>query len=273
MFTGRECYKYTEILSKLLDEQTIRAKASAKWLQLGLKAYVYLFGIPDVGFQLRARYVRRYIKGFKLTRALDAGCGIGLNSFYLARKRPSAIIEACDLDPGLVEAAKLILGDLNLSNVNILQADLTELAEVDKYDLIFCLDVIEHIPDDSRVLANFYRALKDGGILFLSTPHERHTRRYFKNLKFESHGHIRAGYTEPGLTELLERNNFKIRQIRNVWGIWGEGCMELYLLTVLRLPLPLAAFLFPPLSIISLLDMVTTNRQGYGLMVIAQKEG
>lgn len=273
MFFGRQCYRYPEILLQMLGESSVESKASSKWWQPLIKAYIYLFGLPSVGYQLRASYFRRLIKQFRFNKALDAGCGIGLYSFYLAREYPEARIDACDGNPSYIEAGKKIRNKLKLSSVNIFQADLLQLSEVNKYDLIICIDVLEHIEDDQSLLANFHKALRNGGILYLTTPHQRHTNRYFQRLglKYEGKGHVRAGYTEQGLTELLENNGFRIRKMRNVWGPFGEGCEELYRLAILRLPLPLAALCFPILSIISSLDMVTKNSKGYGLVVIAQK--
>ncbi|MBA7506267.1 Ubiquinone biosynthesis O-methyltransferase, mitochondrial [subsurface metagenome] len=272
MFFGRECYRYPEILWQMLGETKVETKASSRWWQPFIKAYIYLLGLPHVGYQLRASYFRRAIRQFKFNRALDAGCGIGLYSFYLGKKNPWAMIDACDSNSGYIEAGKRILNQLKLSNVNIFQADLSQLSEIDKYDLIIGIDVLEHIEDDGQVLTNFHRALKDGGILYLTTPHVRHTKRYFQSLRHESKGHIRAGYTEQGLTKLLQDNGFRVNKVRNVWGFFGEGCEELYMLAILRLPLPFASLLFPLLSIISSLDMLTRNSKGYGLLLIAQKE-
>jgi SAM-dependent methyltransferase len=271
MFIGRECYKHTELLTKLLDERSIRAKASSRWLQPILKTYVRLFGVPDIGFQLRARYVRKIISQLQFSRALDAGCGIGLNALYLAEKFPSSVIDACDMTPGLVQAATLLRDDRKLNNVNIFTADLTQLAVENKYDLIFCIDVIEHIPDDCVVPRNFARALKEGGILVLSTPHKRHIKRHIKGFHYDSLDHVREGYTEKELRELLQNNSFEVKQVRNVWGFWGEYCEELYLWSLLHLSAPVAALSFPFLSVLSSLDMLTKNRQGYGIMLVAQK--
>lgn len=272
MFFGRECYRYPEILWQMLGEAEAQTKASSKWWQPLIKAYIYLFGLPHVGYRLRASYFKRAVRQFKFNRALDAGCGIGLYSFYLGKKNPWAMVDACDSNSGYIEAGKRILNQLKLSNVNIFQADLSQLSEVDKYDLIFGIDVLEHIEDDGQVVTNFHRALKDGGILYLTTPHLRHTKRYFQSLGYESKGHVRAGYTEQGLTKLLQDNGFRVNKLRNVWGFFGEWCEELYMLAILRLPLPFAGLLFPILSIISSLDMLTRNNKGYGLLLVAQKE-
>ena len=165
-----------------------------------------------------------------------------------------------------------MLNQLNLDNVNIFQADLSQFSEFDEYELIICQDVIDQIEDDEQLLRSFHRALKENGILYLVIPHQRHEKRYFTNFEWVSdRRHVRQGYTEQGLAELLQNNGFRVKSIKNVWGIFGEGCMELYMLALLHLPLPFAALLFPLLSIISLLDMIMRNSKGYGLIVVAQK--
>ena len=140
MFFGRDCYRFPEVLLQMLGENKVQAKASPRWLQPLLRAYIYLLGLPDVSTQLRAQYLRRFIKPLKFTNALDAGCGIGLYSFYLAKRYPSATIDACDYDSRLVEAGRAMLSQLNLNNVNIFQADLSQFSEFDKYEVIICQD-------------------------------------------------------------------------------------------------------------------------------------
>jgi 2-polyprenyl-3-methyl-5-hydroxy-6-metoxy-1,4-benzoquinol methylase len=273
VFIGRECYRYTEVLSQLLDEGTVRSRAISKSLQPLLKAYVYLFGVPDVGFQLRARYVRQIVKHLEYSSVMDAGCGIGLNALYLAGKCPSASVNACDLTPGLVRAAGLLRDSLKIKNLNVFEADLTRISDIAKYDLIICMDVIEHIQDDSLVLINISRALKAGGLLLLSTNHKRHIKRRLKGLDYSGGAtHVRDGYNESELNTLFHNSGFEVIEIRNVWGFWGEYCQELYHWALLNLGSPVAALSFPVLSLLSSLDMLARNREGYGLMIIGKKE-
>ena len=93
MFLGRECWRNPEILLEMLGESNVEAKASPKWLQPLIKTYIHLFGLPEVGTQLRLLHFRRLIKQLKFDRVLDAGCGIGLNSFHLAKANPSVKID------------------------------------------------------------------------------------------------------------------------------------------------------------------------------------
>lgn len=43
----------------------------------------------------------------------------------------------------------------------------------DTFDLVICIEVIEHIADQARVLREIYRVLKPGGTLYLTTPNRK----------------------------------------------------------------------------------------------------
>ncbi len=48
--------------------------------------------------------------------------------------------------------------------------DVTKMNQDKKYDIIICLNVLEHVFDFNKGIKNMYNCLKDGGILFLSVP-------------------------------------------------------------------------------------------------------
>lgn len=48
--------------------------------------------------------------------------------------------------------------------------DLMDMADVDQYDLFYASHVMEHVPDDAKVLRNVFRALKPGGEAWLIVP-------------------------------------------------------------------------------------------------------
>ncbi|MFL6593449.1 MAG: bifunctional 2-polyprenyl-6-hydroxyphenol methylase/3-demethylubiquinol 3-O-methyltransferase UbiG, partial [Luteimonas sp.] len=101
-------------------------------------------------------------------RVLDLGCGGGLLSEALARE--GAHVTAIDLAPDLVRIAKLhrlesgVEVDYRLSSTEALAA-----AEPDRYDVITCMEMLEHVPDPASVLRACAMLLKPGGRLFVST--------------------------------------------------------------------------------------------------------
>jgi SAM-dependent methyltransferase len=93
---------------------------------------------------------------------LDAGCGSGRNLDVLARYGAASGV---DISPHAVAAAHARgHTDVRLGNVeNIPFPD-------DSFDLVTCLDVLEHMPDDRRVLRELRRVTRPGGALLVTAP-------------------------------------------------------------------------------------------------------
>jgi len=282
IFFGRECYKHLEVLLERWGKLDI---ASSKFGRFAGE-YLRLFGIPDIGFQLRALHFRKFIqKNVILTRRLsralkflDAGCGLGAYSFYIAEKYPSAKIDACDYDIKYIKTGKEILKELNLENVNIFQKDLLELSRQNEYDLIISIDVLEHIKHDEQAIKNMYAALRTDGILFLHVPKKHLKWRHFERLAplvrrecYLAKDHVREGYSEYEIVKILENNNFRIKKLKNTFGIVAWLAFEINLLALVLLPLTIAALIFLPMLIILPIDTLIENQIGNCILIIAQK--
>ena len=93
---------------------------------------------------------------------LDAGCGSGRTLLELAA---FGHVSGIELDPDAAEvAASTAYGE-------VLVGRLEELPwEDETFDLITCLDVIEHTPDDRLTLTELRRVCKPGGWLLVTVP-------------------------------------------------------------------------------------------------------
>jgi 2-polyprenyl-6-hydroxyphenyl methylase/3-demethylubiquinone-9 3-methyltransferase len=102
------------------------------------------------------------------SRVLDIGCGGGLLSEALARR--GADVTGIDLSPGMIEVARLHAQDQGLA-LEYRLASAPELARTaaGTFDVIVCMELIEHVEDPAALLAAAAALLRPGGQLFLST--------------------------------------------------------------------------------------------------------
>jgi len=124
---------------------------------------------------------------------LDAACGSGYGSHYLANK--------CHKIVGIdnsAEAIKYCRKKYSGKNLLFLYMDCRYMGFMKKtFDAVISFETIEHIREDHRFLNEINRVMKDHGILILSTPHNRENRHPPLN-PF----HIRE-YSSKGLYHLL----------------------------------------------------------------------
>ena len=101
-------------------------------------------------------------------RALDVGCGGGLLSEALARE--GADVTAIDLAPDLLKVARLHAMESG-AQVDYRQVAVETLAGEQRgtFDVVTCMEMLEHVPDPASVLAACATLLKPGGRLFVST--------------------------------------------------------------------------------------------------------
>jgi SAM-dependent methyltransferase len=105
----------------------------------------------------------RYLPG---CRVLEAGCGVGAQTVFLARNSPGAKIVSIDISPESLELARKHVSDEGLPNVSFCQADIRNLPFPDgTFDHVFVCFTLEHVPDPLLALENLRKVLKPGGTL------------------------------------------------------------------------------------------------------------
>ena len=97
--------------------------------------------------------------------ALDVGCGAGLLAEPLARL--GAKVTGIDASPELIQVARGHAAAMELE-IDYRAGDVQDLEG--QFDLVTCMEVIEHVADPAGFLKALGRRLAPDGLLILSTP-------------------------------------------------------------------------------------------------------
>ncbi|WOX05997.1 bifunctional 2-polyprenyl-6-hydroxyphenol methylase/3-demethylubiquinol 3-O-methyltransferase UbiG [Microbulbifer pacificus] len=116
---------------------------------------------------LRANYIdqRAPVAGKKV---LDVGCGGGILTEAMAQR--GADVTGIDMGEAPLNVARLHALESGV-NINYRRLPVEELAEAEpaSYDIVTCLEMLEHVPDPASVIRACAKLVKPGGHIFFST--------------------------------------------------------------------------------------------------------
>lgn len=108
------------------------------------------------------RLVKNYFKDKKIHNILDAGCGTGM---IFSNLEKFGTVIGIDLSEEALKFCK----ERRLRP--LINADLTSLPFQDEsFDLAVALDILEHVPEHEKAMAEFYRTVVKGGKLIITVP-------------------------------------------------------------------------------------------------------
>ena len=248
---------------------------------------ILFYKILDLMF-LRSWYVRRELRvirknaGAKKINIYDAGSGYGQYSYFMSKNLQPCEIYSVDVKEDWIKDCREFFSSQRINNVSFGVEDLTIINHNDRFDLIVCVDVMEHIPDDVKVFQNFYNALRKDGYLLINTPsiyggsdvHEDEDESFIGE-------HARDGYSKEDLESKLHPIGFTTHQSKYTYGFWGDKAWRLgikYPIMIVNLSkllliiLPLYYLItFPFTFIMMLIDFNSENKVGSGINFIAKK--
>ena len=115
----------------------------------------------------RLTYFDRFVEDWSGKSVIDIGCGGGFMAEALAKR--SADVVGVDPSEGAIQAARIHAAASNLSiDYEIAQAEHLEFKD-DSFDIVVCVDVLEHLESLEKTLQQIARILKPGGLFLFDT--------------------------------------------------------------------------------------------------------
>ena len=172
-----------------------------------------------------AEAIREYVSLTPETAALEYGCGTGLLSFAL---QPFlGPITLADSSTGMLEVLKEKIAASGIKNMTPLKLDLAvDPLPMERFDLVYTLMTLHHIPDTADILRKFFAILEPSGSLCVADLDKEDGSFHSHEPGFDGHN----GFDRAELRLELEQTGFaNIRFATCYKMIKGERTYSLFL--------------------------------------------
>lgn len=117
---------------------------------------------------LRLNYIMQRAEGVFAKQVLDVGCGGGILAESMARE--GAVVTGLDMGAEPLMVARLHALESGIE-VSYIQETVESHAQshAQQYDIVTCMEMLEHVPDPASVIRACARLVKPGGHVFFST--------------------------------------------------------------------------------------------------------
>jgi SAM-dependent methyltransferase len=212
---------------------------------------------------------------------IDVGCGTGAFTIGAARRGYRSLGLSWDERNQRVAGERAVMCHTDLARFEV--QDVRRLGERDdlkgKFDVAICLECIEHILDDQKLMSAISGCLKPGGMLLLTTPNVSSRPLTFDDFAIstvEDGGHVRKGYAPGDLQRLSAAAGLEVERVEYCSGVLSQKLTGGTRLLQRRIPYLIVWALLLPLRWIPLVfDKLATGLTrwpGYSITLIARKK-
>ena len=143
-------------------------------------------------YNLAKRYCRNKV-------VLDVGCGTGYGAYMLSEVAKRVVA---------LDVANCFKRRYKTHNVKFVRSSAEKMPFVNAFDVVICLEVIEHVKKPEKLLQQIQGALKNGGHLVLSTPNRKYSSKDSTVRPF----HLREFYLSE-LLEMVRQHDFRVVKV------------------------------------------------------------
>jgi 2-polyprenyl-6-hydroxyphenyl methylase/3-demethylubiquinone-9 3-methyltransferase len=117
---------------------------------------------------LRLTWINNVVGGLENKTVCDVGCGGGILAESMSKK--GASVKGIDLSEKSIKVAKIHANSVK-SSVNYQLISSLELSQVEneKYDVVTCMEMLEHVPNPKKEILACSKLLKPSGKIIFST--------------------------------------------------------------------------------------------------------
>ena len=202
-------------------------------------------------------------------RLLDVGCGTGAFSIGAALRGYRALGLSWDERNQLVAKERATYCKVPSAQFEVL--DIRKLNRREDlaggFDVVICLETIEHVLEDLQLMRTMARCVKPGGRLLLSTPYLLYSAISPDDMgpfsTVEDGWHVRRGYSSVMLEELCEHSGLKVERISYCSGYASQKVAAVMRRLSAINPMLAWALILPLRALPPLLDPIITVLLGW----------
>lgn len=170
----------------------------------------------------RVEFIQRHAN-LTNSKLIDVGCGGGILAESLAIAE--AKVDAIDLAPQSIEIAQLHLYESNVKvNYECIEIAAKAQQNHESYDVLTCMEMLEHVPSPEYIIAECAKLVKPGGIAFFSTLNRNFksyalgvfAAEYILNLVPKGTHDFKKFIRPAELRQILHRNGFEVIAINGI---------------------------------------------------------